>query len=254
MEQEFAVSFLAFDGRIGLGGDFKAGLLRVAFHGLERFLAFGRFGDDALIPISDLFSDLELRLYEGDNGATFFNKAKCLWQDVLERYERDVDGRHIDGRGGLEFPDIGVLMDFNAGVVSQAFRKLVGAYVHGDHFFRAVLEQAVDEAAARRADIDYFKAADVDFEFFESMGELLARSAGERRSAVELDLVRFEDLAVRFGNYRSVHADLVPLYEVCGGRARAGYAAGEERDVEPHAFCLALFDLRRSIIHAHIVY
>ena len=148
----------------------------------------GRVADDALLRSA--LAGLELGLHEGDYMP---GVGQGVWdggEDLVERDERDVDDREVDGVGqgrGGQGARVGPLERGDAGIATQGLGELSATHVESVDVARAALQQDVGEAARRGADIQRGHAARIDPERVEGRRELVAAPADVRLARLDPD-------------------------------------------------------------------
>ena len=200
-----------------------------------------RVADDAALA-DVLAAGLELRLHQQHELGIGGGEREQVGRDGPQRDEREVGdaqvGRRID-RARLELAHVRALHHRDARVVAQRPRELTAADVDRDDVRGAVPQQAVGEAARRRADVDRAGAGDVDRERGERARELRAAARHEHvvaRLDGNDDRLGRVDLPRGGGGRGAAHRHPAGDDRLDGSRPARREAAPHELDVEasPH--------------------
>src|ERR1700733_1169424 len=183
VEQEFAVSFAAENGRVDRLGVTAAKMQ-------ERRLDFGHGCLLGCVVANDSAfahqfpARFKLRFYEDDNVAVNRlsrvtsrpggrrRRANHGWQDQRRGDKRNVHGNEIDGLaevGWLEIAGISFFEEAQSEIIAQLEIYLTIARVDCDHPGCTVLEHAIAEAAGGSADVETDSVAKIDLPVFESL-------------------------------------------------------------------------------------
>jgi site-specific DNA recombinase len=193
----------------------------------------GGVADDA--ALSDIFPlQLELGLDEADDGAALLQHAEGGGEDLGKGDEREVHDDEADllAEGG-DFQAAGVelLLHDDAGVSAELVDELVGADIDGVDLGRAVLEQAVREAAGGGADIEAGPALRRDAEGGEGALHLQAAATDVFRFLLDLQWGILRKLGARLVHEPVAGADLAGQDQALGLLAGLAESAGDEEGI-----------------------
>ena len=156
----------------------------------------GRVADDAALRLRP--ARLELRLHERKRLPARGGGIESRRQRGPQRDERDVARDELGRVRKLgQVARVHALEDGHARVVAQPRMKLAVADVERDHVRRAVLEQAVGEAAGGRADVEAAQPVRGHAEGFERVLELLTAAGDVARRPLDDELRVLRDLLAR---------------------------------------------------------
>ena len=144
---------------------------------------FGRVSDDAALA-HFAAAHFELRLDERDGGRALGEAGGERREDLRQRDERHVHGRQVEEGGELFGGKLAGVLPFDdddARVLAQFPRQLIVTDVDSPYARRAVLQQAVCEAAGGRADVQARLTSHVEVERAERRFELQAAATDVAR-------------------------------------------------------------------------
>ena len=146
-------------------------------------------------------------------------------QDESERDERQVHDHDAVGLVGklyvVDLPRVELLQILDARIIAQLGVKLSRADVDARHAHDATLQQAVGEAAGRRAHVESMQAFDGNLEMVERAFDFFAAAGNEARG-----LINGEDRVFRERLRRLIDDGIGPRADLTGEDERLGDRAG----------------------------
>src|SRR2546421_7751204 len=249
MQEELAVAFRPAQRRGRHVEDVPATQHRVTRQALDHgAMLYGIAHDTALADV--LAAGLELRLDERDHFAARGEHVENRRQHLLQRYEGHVD----HGQRGLvaEQPRVErarfrVLHHDDTRILAQLVVELAAADIHRVDDAGAALQQAVGEAAGRRADVHTDAALEVRAEVLERMRELLTATADVGRPALELHLRLSGHQGAGFVGALPVHQDVAGHDRAQRLLAAVQHSLLHQEAIQPHPGRHAV-DYRRALL------